>query len=62
MHDIYLMHKTTGELIPYTTAFNNWNKTPHNYLESVFDNYIETNIPVENSELAAPDFIGCVNR
>lgn len=55
MRDIYLMHKTTGELMPSSIVFKEFYKT-HGILESVFDSWEETKLLVENSEIKAPDF------
>ena len=55
MRDIYLMHKTTGELMPSSDVFKEFYKT-HGILESVFDFWSETKFQVENSEIKTPDF------
>ena len=55
MRDIYLMHKTTGELMPSSIVLKEFYKT-HGILESVFDLWEETKFCVENSEIKAPDF------
>lgn len=55
MRDVYLMHKTTGELLPSSIVFKEFYKT-HGILESVFDFWEETKFCVENQEIKAPDF------
>ena len=49
------MNKTTGELIPSEKVFKEFYKT-HNIFESVFDEYDETNILVDNTKIDVPDF------
>lgn len=53
MKDIYLMNRDTGELVPSEQVFKEFYKT-HGIFESVFDEWIETDIPVENSEMIVP--------
>lgn len=43
--DVYLMNKETGELIPSTQVFKEFYKS-HKILDSVFDEYQETNLSV----------------
>jgi hypothetical protein len=55
MKDVYLMNKETGELIPSQTVFKEFYKT-HGIYDSVFDEWEETDIEVENSSIDFPDF------
>ena len=55
MKDVYLMNKTTGELVPSKKVFKEFYKT-HGIFDSVFDEWKETDIEVENSFLELPDF------
>lgn len=60
MKDVYLMNKETGELIPSKTVFKEFYKT-HGIFDSVFDEWEETEIEVEDSYLEFPDFSKAVN-
>lgn len=55
MNDVYLMDKSTGELIPAQEVIKEFYKN-HGILESWADYYEETNIIVENSYINFPDF------
>ncbi len=55
MNDIYLMSKETGEIKPSAQVFKEFYKD-HGIFESVFDFWIETDSPVENSFFPVPDF------
>lgn len=55
LNDIYLMNKLTGELVPAQQVIKNF-YTTHGYKEDVFEFWQETNIEVENSYIAMPDF------
>ena len=59
MKDIYLMDKTTGELIPAMKAIGDFYKT-HAYNERWIDYFEETNIEVENSFINKPNFANCI--
>lgn len=62
MQDVYLMNNDTGELIPSEQVFREFYKT-HKWNESVFDYFTETEITVDNSEIANPFelFANCIN-
>lgn len=55
MKDVYLMNKTTGEILPSQQVFKEFYKT-HGIFDSVFDEWTETNLKVENSQIEMPDF------
>ena len=55
MKDIYLMNKTTGEIVPSQEVFKTFYKT-HGIFDSVFDEWIETDMLVSDSEVSLPDF------
>lgn len=55
LNDVYLMNKATGEIIPSQKVFEEFYKT-HNIFDSVFDEWQETNMEVENSYISLPDF------
>lgn len=55
MRDVYLMNKETGELIPAQIVIRDFYKT-HGFLDSWADEWIETDIEVENSFLPVPNF------
>lgn len=55
MKDVYLMNKTTGEILPSQQVFKEFYKT-HGIFDSVFDEWMETNLEVENSQIEMPDF------
>ena len=55
MRDVYLMNKETGELIPAQIVIRDFYKT-HGFWDSWTDEWIETDIEVENSFLPVPDF------
>lgn len=59
MHDIYLMNKETGEICPSSQVFNDFYKT-HGIFDSVFDEWLETDIPVDGSFVAVPDFVQAI--
>ena len=54
MKDVYLMNKETGEIEPSQKVFKEFYKT-HGIFDSVFDEWEETNLEVENSEIEKPD-------
>ena len=56
MKDIYLMNKETGELLPSEQVFKEFYKSRSIY-DSVFCEWEETNIEVENTYICFPDFI-----
>ena len=60
MKDVYLMNKETGELVPSDIVFKEFYKT-HGIYDSVFDEWIETNIEVEDSYVEFPDFTKVIN-
>jgi hypothetical protein len=55
LNDIYLMNKSTGELVPSQQVFKEFYKT-HNIFDSVFNEWQETNLIVDNSYISPPDF------
>ena len=55
LNDVYLMNKSTGELVPSQQVFKDFYKT-HNIFDSVFDEWQETNLIVDNSCISLPDF------
>jgi len=55
LNDVYLMNKSTGELVPSQQVFKDFYKT-HNIFDSVFDEWQETNIIVDDSYISPPDF------
>ena len=55
LNDVYLMNKSTGELVPSQQVFKDFYKT-HNIFDSVFDEWQETNLIVDNSYISTPDF------
>jgi hypothetical protein len=55
MKDIYLMDKTTGELIPAEMAILAFYKT-HGALEDWTEYYEETDLEVDRSSISFPDF------
>lgn len=54
MKDIYLMNKETGELVPSADVFATYRYT--SYLSSPFDEWLETDIAVEGTDVCPPDF------
>lgn len=60
LNDIYLMNKSTGELIPSQQVFKEFYKT-HNIFDSVFDVWQETNLIVDDSYISTPDFTKAIN-
>ncbi len=55
LNDVYLMNKSTGEIVPSEKVFKEFYKT-HGIFDSVFDEWQETDIEVENSYILPPDF------
>jgi hypothetical protein len=55
MKDIYLMQKETGEILPSSEVFKEFYKT-HGIFDSVFDEWSETELVVDNSTIEFPDF------
>ena len=53
--DIYLMNKETGEIMPSKQVFKEFYKT-HGIYDSVFDEWVETDLEVDDSDLELPDF------
>lgn len=60
MNDVYLMSKETGELVPSQIVFKEFYKT-YGIKDSVFDEWEETDIEVENSYMEFPDFTKAIN-
>lgn len=60
MKDVYLMNKETGEIVPSEQVFKEFYKT-HGIFDSVFDEWTETEIEVENSNIDLPDFANAIN-
>ena len=61
MKDVYLMSKETGELVPSQIVFKEFYKTHHGIYDSVFDEWDETSIEVEDSYVEFPDFSKAIN-
>ena len=61
LNDIYLMNKKTGELKPYEQVRKEFYSVPRHYLDSLFDEWEETDIIVEDSFIEFPDFTKTVN-
>jgi hypothetical protein len=55
MQDIYLMNKETGEIKPSAQVFKEFYKT-HGILDSVFDEWQETDLTVDGSSVEFPNF------
>lgn len=55
LNDIYLMNKSTGEIIPSQQVFKEFYKN-HNIFDNVFDEWQETSLIVDNSYISPPDF------
>ena len=55
LNDVYLMNKSTGELVPSQQVFKEFYKT-HNIFDSVFDEWQETNLIADDSYISLPDF------
>ena len=51
----YLMNKETGELATYSQACKDFYSKPSGYLESVFDEWSETDLQ-SDEPVAVPDF------
>lgn len=60
MRDVYLMNKETGELVPSEEVFKEFYKH-HGIYDSVFDEWEETLLEVEDSEIDFPDFAEALN-
>jgi hypothetical protein len=50
------MNKTTGELVTYSQANKAFYSIKRSYLESIFDEYEETDI-LSNEEVEFPNFL-----
>ena len=61
MKDVYLMNKETGEIVPSKQVFKDFYKT-HGVFDSVFDEWIETNMEVEDSYMEFPDFTQAIKN
>lgn len=61
MSDVYLMNKATGELEASAKVFKEFYET-HGIFDSVFDEWAETNIEVDGTEIENPlqMFVSCV--
>lgn len=60
MKDVYLKNKATGEMVPSEKAIRDYYKTHKSGLDAWTDEWEETNITVEGSHIAAPDFTNCI--
>ena len=60
MKDVYFMNKETGEILPGTEAIREFYRN-HGILEAWTDEWEETKLEVEGTELAAPDFTRILN-
>ena len=60
LRDFYAMNKKTGEIVPTVEAIREFYKN-HAALDDWRDDWEETEIPVENSTISAPDFLAAVN-
>jgi hypothetical protein len=59
MQDVYLMNKTTGEIVPSVQVFKDFYKT-HSIKDSVFDEWENTEILVENTSIQFPNFADAI--
>lgn len=59
MQDIYLMNKETGEIQPSALVFKEFYKT-HGIFDSVFDEWQETDLTVDGSNVEFPDFANAI--
>ena len=55
LKSFYFMNKKTGELVTYKQANKEFYKVKRSYLESIFDDYIETDI-LSDENIELPDF------
>ena len=60
MKDVYLKNKATGKLVPSEKAIRDYYKNHTNCLDAWTDEWEETNITVDGSHIAAPDFTKCI--
>ena len=60
MTDVYLKNKSTGELVPSEKAIRDYYRMHTSCLDSWTDDWTETDIPVEGSHTAPPDFTKCI--
>ena len=60
LNDVYLMNKSTGEIVPSQQVFKEFYKN-HNIFDNVFDEWQETNLIVDNSYISPPDFTKAIN-
>lgn len=56
MKHFYFMNRTTGELVTYSQANKAFYSIKRSYLESIFDEYEETDI-LSNEEVEFPNFL-----
>lgn len=61
MKDIYLMKKSTGEIEPATKVIRDFYKT-HDALDAWTDEWIETDLEVEDIKIDLPDFTRVINH
>lgn len=55
LNDVYLMNKSTGEIVPSQQVFKEFYKI-HNIFDNVFDEWQETTMLVDDSYISPPDF------
>ena len=60
MKDVYLKNKATGELVPSEKAIRDYYRMHTSCLDAWTDEWEETNITVEGSHIAPPDFTKCI--
>lgn len=59
MKEVYLMNKKTGEIKPSAQVFKEFYKT-HGIFDSVFDEWQETDLPVDGSSVEFPNFVNAI--
>jgi len=52
----YFQNKNTGEIVTYSQAMKEFYKVKRNCLESIFDEYEETNL-LSNENVEMPNFL-----
>ena len=60
MKDIYLMNKETGEIMPSKDVFREFYKD-HGIYDSVFDEWVETGIEVDDSDIEFPNLADAIS-
>lgn len=62
MKDVYLRNKKTGELKPSMKVFREYYRSHKGVYDTPFDEWEETKIEVDNSNMPIPDFTKSVKR